>query len=442
MEGRKYRVGADARREPCPGPGGAAPGFQGQQVAVGQAVARRRGGVDFGQRFGGHGRQLRDPAGLRARLVLGQDAPGGQVQGVFLVGFLRRRAVQHRVEPGLAAGRGEGLGEQPGRAGVVCGAVPSTVLRAVPGAIQCRAGPEDALVGFYLRVGDAGVVGDAAGAGGPQFLKDRFRVGVGEPAFLAQPGRQPLHQFQVGQDFGGRVKGAVAADDPAFQVGHGALFLGPLRGGQHHVGQLRRFRQEEVGDGQEVQGLQARPHVVAVGGGDGHVGAEHQQGADAALGAQGVQQFVGGLAGAGQFVLRVVPHPGDVLAGGGVGDEAVAGELVGLLAVLAAALAVALAGQAAVAGAGAAHRAQGQGQVDAGQDVVDALGLLFGAPAGEDHGGLGAAQDAGGLEQFRFGDAGDAFHPFGPVGGGDLAHPVEALGARCDVGLVNQVVAD
>ena len=44
------------------------------------------------------------------------------------------------------------------------------------------------------------------------------------------------------------------------------------------------------------------------------------------------------------------PDAGDVLAGGRVVDHPVAGQLVGLLPVLAAALAVALAGEAAVAG--------------------------------------------------------------------------------------------
>ena len=57
---------------------------------------------------------------------------------------------------------------------------------------------------------------------------------------------------------------------------------------------------------------------------------------------------------------------GDVRAGGRVVDAAVAGQLVGLLPVLAAALAVALAGEAAVAAAGAPGQAERERQVDEG----------------------------------------------------------------------------
>ena len=73
------------------------------------------------------------------------------------------------------------------------------------------------------------------------------------------------------------------------------------------------------------------------------------------------------------------PHPGDVLAGGRVVDHPVAGQLVGLLAVLAAALAVALAGEAAVAGVRRARQPERQGQVDPAEHGVGALAVLLGA---------------------------------------------------------------
>ncbi len=63
----------------------------------------------------------------------------------------------------------------------------------------------------------------------------------------------------------------------------------------------------------------------------------------------------------------------------GVGDVAVAGELVALVAVLAAALAVALPGDRRHAAAGLAELAGGQPEVDRGEHVVDALGLLLDA---------------------------------------------------------------
>ena len=70
-----------------------------------------------------------------------------------------------------------------------------------------------------------------------------------------------------------------------------------------------------------------------------------------------------GLPGPGQDAGVDAPHRGDVRARGRVVDHAVAGQLVGLLAVLAAALAVALAGDGAVAAAHAARagRARARG---------------------------------------------------------------------------------
>ena len=69
----------------------------------------------------------------------------------------------------------------------------------------------------------------------------------------------------------------------------------------------------------------------------------------------------------------------DGIACRGVVDPPVAGQLVGLLSVLAAALAVALAGEAAVAVEGPADAAHREREVDERQDVADALRLLLGA---------------------------------------------------------------
>ena len=60
-------------------------------------------------------------------------------------------------------------------------------------------------------------------------------------------------------------------------------------------------------------------------------------------GAEAVEHLVGGDPGLRELVGVDAPDAGDVRAGGGVGEHPVAGQLVGLLAVLAPALAVALA---------------------------------------------------------------------------------------------------
>ena len=119
--------------------------------------------------------------------------------------------------------------------------------------------------------------------------------------------------------------------------------------------------------------------------------------------------------------------------------SAVAGQLVGLLPVLATALAVALAGEAAVAGARLADHAERQGDVDPGEDGVGAGGVLLGAAGGQDHDlrrrGRAVAASA------RTSDAVDPGHPLDPLGppGGDrVPDLVPAGGPRREVVLVDR----
>ncbi len=93
----------------------------------------------------------------------------------------------------------------------------------------------------------------------------------------------------------------------------------------------------------------------------------------------------------GQRVRVDAPDAGDVLARGRVVDHPVAGQLVGLLAVLAPALAVALPGEAAVAGARRARHPEREGHVDPGEHGVGAGAVLLGAAGGQHH-DLGACR--------------------------------------------------
>ena len=81
----------------------------------------------------------------------------------------------------------------------------------------------------------------------------------------------------------------------------------------------------------------------------------------------------------------------------GVGDVAVAGQLVALVAVLAAALAVALPGDRRHAATGLAELAGGEPEVDRGEHVVDALGVLLDAAGVQHHPGRRRAPQLGGL---------------------------------------------
>ncbi len=156
---------------------------------------------------------------------------------------------------------------------------------------------------------------------------------------------------------------------------------------------------------------------------------------------QDCEQLVGRLAGAGQRVGRDAPDAGDGPAGRRVADRAIAGELVGLLPVLAATLAVALPGQDAEAAALAAGKAEGEGDVDVGERVGDALRLLLGTAAGQHEAARGRAEEARGFDDLLLRHAGDALDELGPVAGGDGADLGEALGAALDVGLVDEAVA-
>ena len=138
------------------------------------------------------------------------------------------------------------------------------------------------------------------------------------------------------------------------------------------------------------------------------------------------------------------PHAGDVLAGGRVVDHPVAGQLVGLLAVLAAALTVALAGDGAVAAALGAHETERQGEVDDGGDGVGAVDVLLGAAAGEQERAPAAAvrarvgQRAGDAAQLRLGDARRRGDPLGPPLGDAAAYGVDPVDPRREVVVVGE----
>ena len=143
----------------------------------------------------------------------------------------------------------------------------------------------------------------------------------------------------------------------------------------------------------------------------------HEEAPDAVGLSKGLEEFDGGEAGARDQGFGHAPDLCHVGAGGGIGDLPVAGELVRLLAVFAAALAVALAGERAVAAARGARQAQQEGEIDGGRGGVGAVDVLFDAAAGEDvaaalAGAVG--QPPGGFTDQPGGDAGDRLDPFRP----------------------------
>ena len=218
-------------------------------------------------------------------------------------------------------------------------------------------------------VGDAGVVGPAAGRGPAQLVEDLLRVGRRTaPASRSALG-QPGEHVEVAADPGGRVDRPLPQDHPALEVGHGAGLLGPLGDRQHDVGERGGLRQHDVGDHEQVERAPSRRRTwVALGAETTTLLPKTSSACGPAVGAERVEQLVRRARPGRAATPGRTPHTaGDVLARGRVVDHPVAGQLVGLLAVLAAALAVALPGEAAVAAVRPAAQAQRERQVDPGR---------------------------------------------------------------------------
>ena len=160
------------------------------------------------------------------------------------------------------------------------------------------------------------------------------------------------------------------------------------------------------------------------------------------LAAERVDQLVGGLSAPGNRLCRHVPDVGHVAAGGRIVNPSVTGKLIGLLPVLAAALAVALAGERAEASADPPAHAERQRDVDVGERVHHALGLLFGSAGRQHHRRRRPSQPMGRVDERRLWHAGDLFDPLGPVRRRDPPRLAEALGPGGDVRLVDHPIAN
>ena len=204
--------------------------------------------------------------------------------------------------------------------------------------------------------------------------------------------------------------------------------------------QRRGLGQDDVGDDEQVERRRAASATwVRVGRGDDELEPSTSSAAGPPSVPSASSSSNADRPGPGSVVRVDAPDPGDVRAGGRVVDHPVAGQLVGLLAVLAAALAVALAGEAAVAGERPAGQAERQGEVDPGQHGVGAL-----ARAARRRGRSGPSP--GRRPASRRAERRAARRPATPVTrstrsghqrGDRAAHGVEAGGARGDVRLVD-----
>ena len=313
-------------------------------------------------------RERADPTGLRAGLILRQHPPGGEVDRVVDTDRFGRTAVIDGNEASSAVGRRERFTEEARRAGV----------------IRTRARPEHPMLIDDPVIRDARVVRLPTSRCAGQFLEDHLRLCT-ELHRRFQPRGKAGHHIEVRTHACRRRHGSLAQDHPAFEVGHRAGLFGPLRHGQDHVGHGRGLGENQVGDDEEVEGCQAFGDVRGIGSRDDDVGAEHQQRLGATVRAQRVKQLVRRFPPTWQGIGSHTPHPSDVLTCGRVVDHPIARQLIGLLAVLAAALAVALTGQAPIPGVRLARQAQRQRHIDPRYDGRGALRVLLGTARGQHH---------------------------------------------------------
>src|SRR5581483_12080241 len=126
--------------------------------------------------------------------------------------------------------------------------VPGTGLEEAwcSGMIFRGAGPKDAELLLDAFVGDAGIIGDPARRGAPQFREDFTRIGERESSLASQRRRDVLHDAPVLTGIAGRIHALVDLDNPAFNLCDGALVLLVQRSRQHDLGMMGGFAEEEI----------------------------------------------------------------------------------------------------------------------------------------------------------------------------------------------------
>ena len=245
--------------------------------------------------------------------------------------------------------------------------------------------------------GDAVVVGDAAFGRDAQFLENVMGRAVVELVAVAKPVRNLADDLPVLARLAGRTYHLAMMDDAALYVGRGAFIFFHQRAGEHDVGILRGFGEEELDVDVELQLLQRSADVICVRQRDRGIEADGEQPLDLAF-VNRFDQRHSGKALAGDRFFRHAPHAGDVLAVLGIRDIASTGQLIALLSLLARALAVALAGDHRVAAAFAADTSAGDHQVDGRDAVIHALGVVLDAARMQQEAGRRRAPHLGGAD--------------------------------------------
>ena len=322
--------------------------------------------MNFHERLRFGGGEFRHAPRLRARLVLGQQAAGGQE----ITGSPARVS-----RPGRDARR-DGNGARPSS---VANRVSRTDARRARDGRRFRAGPEYAVLGGDPLVADAGIVGGPAAGRGAQFgetsrgsrAEMRFRPrgdrpapsgsrrsvqtpsggGVARRRNSTRPSRLVMVPSSSAHCATGSTTSASAAVSDRNEVGHHQ---------EIEVSQpARQVRQHRARRPAMLEAITSSPRTASAERGRATPSADRP-------GARQARPATPQTAATCRAMRWVV-------------EFAIARKLVGLLPVLAAALAVALPGQAAIAAVAACPALpERERQVDEGKHVVDAVALLLG----------------------------------------------------------------
>src|ERR1700733_2715234 len=105
-----------------------------------------------------------------------------------------------------------------------------------------RTGPKHPILGNDSLIRHSRIVSYAAGGRSTEFCKHLGVVGTKILTATESVG-QSLDDLQIGPDGGRRLLGATPEKDAAFEVGHGALLLSPLRHREDDICEFRGFGQ-------------------------------------------------------------------------------------------------------------------------------------------------------------------------------------------------------
>src|SRR5436190_17556532 len=112
--------------------------------------------------------------------------------------------------------------------------------------IERRAGPEDPHLLFNPFIGNAVIVRIAAARGFAKLLVNLSRGAVREVLALAQAARDFADDLAIGARMGRRGDGLVDFDDAALARGDDSFLLFLQAAGQHDVGMVGAFAEQEI----------------------------------------------------------------------------------------------------------------------------------------------------------------------------------------------------